>query len=323
LTKTCPVRWGFIGAGRHAMLRTAPAAHQMSGGRLYAAAARDPARAAALEPEVVFDSYSQLVEDPDVEAVYISIANNQHYQWAMRALECGKAVLCEKPLTMSLPEADRLLEVAGRHGQVLVEALWYRWHARIRAAESLIAQGYLGTAQRATAVVSIPSLDIGGYRVDASAGGGVLYDLGPYAISAILWGFGWADVIDVCASSRVGPHGVDTWTQATLRFASGIGKLLVCSDERRESLVIRGESGSLELGFPSFAAAPGDETELTLTTEGAAPRRISFAADDAYRRMFEDVSSRVRGGGGYVVPLEQSRATMATMDWIRRASISS
>jgi D-xylose 1-dehydrogenase (NADP+, D-xylono-1,5-lactone-forming) len=237
-----PVRWGFIGAGRHATLRTAPALRAARTGRLFAAAARDRERASALAPEIVLASYDEVIEHPEVEAVYISIANDKHAEWAHRALTGGKAVLCEKPLAMNRSEVDRLIEVASRTGLLLAEATWYRWHPRIRAAETLIGRGDLGSVYRVRAEFALASLDLGGYRTDPAAGG-VLLDLGPYVISAVLWAFGWADVLDVSATVWRTETGLDTRVEGELRFAAGNAEFIVDCAPRRESLVIQGEKG--------------------------------------------------------------------------------
>jgi D-xylose 1-dehydrogenase (NADP+, D-xylono-1,5-lactone-forming) len=312
-----PVRWGFIGAGRHATLRTAPALRAARTGRLFAAAARDRGRAAALAPEIVLASYAEVIEHPDVEAVYISIANDKHAEWAHRALSCGKAVLCEKPLAMNRGEVDRLIEVASRTGLLLAEATWYRWHPRIRAAETLIGRGDLGSVYRVRAEFALASLDLGGYRADPASGGGVLLDLGPYVVSAVLSAFGWADVLDVSATAWRTEAGLDTRVEGALRFAAGTAEFIVDCAPRHESLTIQGEKGRLDVLYPSYAAAADEPTTIAMRWSDGRPDQYCFDAVNAYQLMFEDVSSHLRGANGYVVPVGQSRAVADVLDRIR------
>src|SRR4051812_8628103 len=104
-----PVRWGLLGAGRVATEALAPALHAAHGAVLQAAAARDPERAAALEPAgAVYAEYDDLLADADVEAVWIALANDAHEPWSHRAVEAGKAVLCERPIGLTAAEVDAL-----------------------------------------------------------------------------------------------------------------------------------------------------------------------------------------------------------------------
>ncbi|MFM8482023.1 MAG: Gfo/Idh/MocA family protein, partial [Actinomycetota bacterium] len=95
------IRWGFLGAGYVASRAMAPAVHAARGAVLQAVASRDPQRSASLEPRVVVGDYAQLLDAPDVDAVYISLTNTQHHEWVVAALQAGKHVLCEKPLGVS------------------------------------------------------------------------------------------------------------------------------------------------------------------------------------------------------------------------------
>ena len=117
------VRWGFIGAGYVASRAMAPAVHAANGAILHAVASRDAKRSAQLEPVVVHQSYRTLIDDPNVDAVYISLTNVQHKEWVVAALEAGKHVLCEKPLAMNGEEVRTMQAVAERHQRLLVEAV--------------------------------------------------------------------------------------------------------------------------------------------------------------------------------------------------------
>src|SRR5688572_16204394 len=134
---TAPVRFGIVGAGRIAQHQIAPAIAQASNAELFAAASRDLERAQALKPKKAYADYDALLNDPDVEAVYIATHNGLHCPLTLRALECGKHVLCEKPLAASVSECSEMVAAAQQHGRVLMEAFMYRYHPQIAKAAEL------------------------------------------------------------------------------------------------------------------------------------------------------------------------------------------
>lgn len=318
-----PVRWGFLGAGRHATLRTGPAVHEAPGAVLHAVSARDPERARSLGPAgAVYRDYEAVLADPDIDAVYISLTNDVHRDWAIAALEAGKPVLCEKPLAMNASEVDDMIDASKRTGNLLVEASWYRWHPRIQLAEQLAAGGQIGAVRSATAVFSIDSLFLGGYRTDPAKLGGALGDLGPYAMSAALWALGWAEVHEVTASWRIGASGVDVLTEATLRCAGGRrARVYVAAGPPAQWVEVIGDKGRLDLRRSAFGAMPADMSVLELRDQAGQPRRFEFGPTNAYARMFEEVSRAIRGEDAFVVPLWQSRATVAALDGVRAAAL--
>ncbi|MSZ55189.1 MAG: gfo/Idh/MocA family oxidoreductase, partial [Actinobacteria bacterium] len=124
------VNWGFLGAGFVASRGLAPAVHAATGAHLYSVASRDAARSATLEPEMVHQSYSALLEDNRIDVVYISLSNSQHLEWVTKALQAGKHVVCEKPLGMNAMETRSMFDCAAQNGRLLIEAVWGRWHPR-------------------------------------------------------------------------------------------------------------------------------------------------------------------------------------------------
>jgi D-xylose 1-dehydrogenase (NADP+, D-xylono-1,5-lactone-forming) len=309
------VRWGFLGAGWIASRAVGPAVHAADGAVLDAAAARDLTRAARLGERVrLLPSYDALVEDPDVDAVYISLTNEVHAKWAIAALRAGKHVLCEKPLAMTAAEVDTMTEAAERHDRLLVEASWYRWHPRVRAAQQLVRDGLIGRVRHVSAGFTFSGDLEGNYRLDPARGGGALYDVGCYTVSAALWAFGGAPVREVVARQELGPSGVDLVTQAVLTFEHGDAAIRAGIGEApTQWLVITGDDGEIQLRDAAFTSWVADETEL-LMSDGKGTNRSWFGGVDAYRLMVEEVSSVISGGPGWVVPLAESRATAAVLD---------
>ena len=308
---TEPVRWGFLGAGMIATAALGPAVAAAAGAVLQAAGARDLARARALGPVRAYDDYAAVLADPDVEAVYIALSNEAHLPWTLAALEAGKAVLCEKPLGLTAAEVDAM--AAAADGGLLVEASWYRWHPRVRLAQRRLAE--IGTVRHVAAGFRFDGRLDGNYRLDRSRGGGALYDVGCYAVSACLWAVGQGAPLDVVAQSQLGPTGVDLDTRAVLRWADGTEAEVHAGITGAEGqwLVITGDSGEVELRDAPYTSWKHDDTELWVS-DGAGTERVPVPATDAYRVMVEEVGSVLRGGPGWVLPLEESRQTAAVLD---------
>jgi xylose dehydrogenase (NAD/NADP) len=310
------IRWGFIGAGWIAKIALAPAVHEASGAVLQAAAARDPERAKALGPVTVHPTYDALLADPDVDAVYISLSNEAHLPWTLAALAAGKHVLCEKPLCLTAEEVD---QIAAAQGDLLVvEASWYRWHPRVRLAQQHLAQ--IGEVRHVSAGFAFEGSLDGNYRLDPSRGGGALYDVGHYAVSAALWAVGRGLPKDVAARARWSDSGVDLSTEAVLDWDGATAQIRAGIDEGAgQWLVITGDHGELELRDAPFTSWTGQPTEL-MVSDGSTTTRLPVSPENAYRIMVEEVSSVIQGGPGWVLPLAESRLTAAALDQIRAAT---
>jgi predicted dehydrogenase len=315
------VRWGFLGAGGIATGALAPAVHAASGAVLQAAAARDVARAAALQPLSSYDDYAALLADDHVDAVYISLTNDQHLPWSVAAMRAGKAVLCEKPLALTAAEVDELAAVAEDTGQLLVEASWYRWHPRVRLAQQRLPE--IGPVRHVAAGFTFDGKLAGNYRLDPARGGGASYDVGCYAVSACLWGIGEGLPDEVAARSAYGPTGVDLTTEALLEWASGAQAEVRAGISGRDGqwLVLTGEHGEIELRDAPYTSWTTDDTELWVS-DGRETERVAVPAANAYQVMVEEFSSVLAGGPGWVLPLSESRDTAAVLDAIRASASS-
>ena len=312
------VRWGFLGAGNIAATALAPAVHAAEGAVLHAAAARDAGRAAALGTARAYGDYDSLLADDEVEAVYISLTNDKHLPWTLEALQAGKHVLCEKPLGLSASEVEAITAAASAADRRVVEASWYRWHPRVRLAQARLAE--VGVVQHVAAGFLFDSALEGNYRLEPAHGGGALYDVGCYAVSACLWAVGRGAPADVVTQSRRGPTGVDLESRAVLRWEPDGGPEVdaevhvgISGGGNGQWLVITGERGEIELRDASYTAWKDDHTELWVS-DGRGTERVPVPAVDAYRLMVEEVSSAVRGGEGWVLPLGESAQAAAVLD---------
>jgi predicted dehydrogenase len=288
-----------------------PAVHAADGAVLHAAGARDLERAQALGPVRAYADYDSLLADDEVEAVYVALSNDLHLPWTLAALEAGKHVLCEKPLGLTAAEVDRMAAAAG--DRLVVEASWYRWHPRVRLAQARLPE--IGPVRHVTAGFTFAGQLEGNYRLEPGRGGGALYDVGCYAVSACLWAVGQGVPEDVVARAELGPTGVDLDTRAILRWAGGAEAEVRAgmSSGDGQWLVVTGDRGEIELRDAPYTSWKDDATELWVS-DGAGTERVSVPAVDPYRLMVEEMSSVLRGGPGWVLPLAESRDTAAVLD---------
>ena len=309
-------RWGFLGAGFIAHTALAPAVHAASGSVLQACAARDLDRARALQPVGrAYDDYDALIEDPDVDGVYIALANDAHLPAILRALAAGKHVLCEKPMCLTETETVAAVAAAEAADRLLVEASWYRWHPRTRRAEQLVAGGALGEMNNVETALCFSGVPSQNYRRDPARGGGALYDVGCYAVSAAQWALG--DLAVVNAAARYADTGVDLHTRAVLASATGQARV-ECSIDAPQRDVLRVEG---TLGALTFADAPfmsyRAPAKLRLVDAAGGIHEQTFAALDAYQVMVEAFTRRAGGADAYTIPLVESLRTARTLDAIR------
>ena len=138
------IRWGLIGAGWIATKAIAPAMHSAPNAIVQAVASRDPKRSQSLNPITIHNSYEALINDPAVDAVYISLPNHLHCEWTVKALNAGKHVLCEKPFAMNAAEVEEMIQASRNNNRLLVEAVSSMWHPRMARLIEYVKNGSLG-----------------------------------------------------------------------------------------------------------------------------------------------------------------------------------
>ena len=309
------INWGFIGAGVVASKALAPAVRSASNANLYAVASRDISKASSLSPERVYDNYDELIDDPKVDAIYISLPNNFHAPIASRALRSGKAVLCEKPLTMNYQESLELVEAAALSKSLLVEAIWYRWHPRLIKACQQIAAGVIGEIKEINAAFTYVNSNKGNYRFDPALGGGALLDLGPYPLHLIPSLFGSEARVELLTvNQEFGPSGVDLVTKVealingSIKFNFNVSFVGQLSQE----ISILGSSGGIK--FLEGAAFTNWNEPSTLLVNDEI---YLFESVDAYQLMVEAVSDVILGKPAWIPPHSESLFVMDLIDQIR------
>jgi len=261
-----------------------------------AVASRDRGRAEAYAAEHGLarghGSYEALLEDPEVDAVYVSLPNALHVEWSIRALEAGKHVLCEKPLTRRPADAEAAFAAAGRAGRVLAEAFMWRHHPLALRLEELIAGGVVGEVRMVRAVFSFSLRHEGDVRLDAALDGGALMDVGCYCVSALRLVGGEPE--RVAGRQVLSAGGVDVRFTGTAAFPGGALGSFDCGLDvaPRSGLEVAGSDGVLFLADPWKATVPAIEVRRSGSVE-----RVEVDNPDPYTCELEDFAAAVRGDG--------------------------
>jgi predicted dehydrogenase len=287
------VRWGFLSTAR-INRRILAAAEKTDRAEVVAVASReaDRAEAYAVEHGIArsHGSYEALLEDPEVDAVYIALPNSLHVEWSVRALAAGKHVLCEKPLTRSPGEAEEAFDAAERAGRVLMEAFMWRHSPQTAKLAQLVEGGVIGELQLVRATFSFPLEGRRNIRLEPALGGGALMDVGAYCVSAVRLLAGEPE--RVYGEQVIGDSGVDILFTGVLRFPRGVlaeidaGMYL----PRRDGLEAVGTEGSLVIPDPWLA-----QRLVLHLRRGESREEIALPPADPYRLELENMCAAISG----------------------------
>jgi predicted dehydrogenase len=291
-----PVRWGILSTAKIARALLG-GAREARGAEVVAVASRDRARGEAFAAEHgigrVHGSYEALLEDPDVEAVYVPLPNSMHVPWSVRALEAGKHVLVEKPLTRRAAEAEAAFDAAERAGRLLMEAFMWRYHPQTETLTRLVSEGAVGEPRVVRAAFGF-DLEPGAVNVRWSGEleGGALMDVGCYCLSALRLLAGEPE--RVAAELVEGGEGVDRRVAAVLRFPDEVVGTLDCAFDvpYRAGIEVVGSTGTLVSLDPWHGKRPS----LSILRPDADPEAVPVEAADPYRLEVEDFSAAIREG---------------------------
>jgi len=314
---------GILGPGFVATHAVIPALQRIPQARLLAVASRDSERASMVSKqfgiERAYSDYQALLDDNDVNAVYIALPNHLHHPWTLRAAEAGKHVLCEKPLAINAIECDEMITACQNAHVVLMEAVMYRFHPRMLILKQLLENGELGTLRFLHLAFSFPFNAPENYRARREYGGGCLLDVGSYCIHAARW------LIASEPRSIQGfirrKDGIDVDTQALLTFDRSVIAHMQCSFAAAEHQVIEvvGSTGAVTVPL-AFTAWTGDITTLLLQ-RGAIFEQKTFAPADPYEAMAAHFIDCMLGKTELCLPPENSRGTSEVIDQLRQVCV--
>ena len=312
------VSWGFLSTANINDKVLAGAA-QSDRVDVIAVASRDAARAEVYARERgierAYGSYEDLLDDPDVEAVYISLPNSLHVEWSVRALEAGKHVLCEKPLSRRAEDVERAFDVAEQSDRLLMEAFMYRHNPQTARLKELVDGGAIGRLRLVRAAFSFPLADAGNVRLNPSLDGGGLMDVGCYCVSGTRLLGGESE--QVYGQQVLSESGVDELFTGTMRFPGDVlgqfdaGLVLL----ERDELEAIGEEGSLFLDDPWHCQRP----VIELRAAGGA-EEIAVEPVDSYRLELENLSDAIRGEAEPLLGREDAVGQARTIEALYRSA---
>jgi D-xylose 1-dehydrogenase (NADP+, D-xylono-1,5-lactone-forming) len=315
------IGWGVIGAtSQVAQLAVLPAIAASSRARLVAVASERAAdRGARFGAARAYRTYAALLDDPEVEAVYVPLPNSLHREWVERAAEAGKHVLCEKPLAPTAADAEAMASACATFGVTLLEAYMTPFHPRAEAVAALVASGRLGALRFARAAFTGTLDRRDDYRWRPDMGGGALLDVGIYCIAPLLDAAGRAPA-RVEAAAVLTESGVDASFSGWLDWGDGFTATIECSFDapERQSLELVGTEGAL---LVDRAYTPGpDDTAIILRHRDGRLEEIAAGGSDPYRAMIDHFAAVVRGETGPRRSCADSIALLSVLDRLREAA---
>ena len=305
-----PVKWGILSTA-DINRKVIPGAHESPKVDLVGVASRDRARAEAYAQkwaiERAYGSYEELLADPEIEAVYIPLPNTMHCEWSIRAVEAGKHVLCEKPMSRDPAEVEAAFDAAEREGRFLMEAFMYRHNPQTRRLLELLQQGAIGELRVVRSVFSYSLFDSQNIRLRPDVDGGALMDVGCYCVSGSRLLAGEPE--QVCGRQLIGETGTDWVFMGSMEFPATVFATFHCATSlpERDELEAIGSEGSLFLDDPWHCNRPVIELRREDGTE-----LIELEREDSYRLELENLSDAIRGEAepllGRADAVEQARA---------------
>ena len=301
------VKWGILGFASIARESFIPALLKADNSEFYALASRslDKLRQYGKcfnHPVKTYSNYDQLLDDPEIEAVYIPLPNSLHKEWTIKAARKGKHVLCEKPLALTSEDCREMIQECRRNNVKLMEGFMYRYSDRIAKAQKIILENKIGQVKYINSYFFSLASRACGDRINPTLGGGSLFDLGCYPVNLISMITGTEPVS--ISVEAIPINGVDRALSAILRYESGLIANINCgwiNEFRSLGTTIMGTEGTLQIPEP-FWGNPGS---LLLTTpEGE--EKISVDGTDRFRAEIQDFAGAIRENRPVRVDVEES-----------------
>ena len=317
------VKWGVLSTANIGRWAVNPAIQSSANGELVAVASRDDDRARAFAKEQGIPrhhgSYEALLDDPDVDALYIPVPNSIHREWTIRAARAGKHVLCEKPLAMDGSECEDMAVAAEEANVLLIEAFMYRFHPRTGRVLSMLSDGVVGDLRSVRSAFTFRLTQPDNIRLNPELGCGALMDVGCYCVNVSRTLAG-AEPVEISATARWTRRGVDNELVGVMRFEGDVTAHFDCAltMERSEFYEAAGADGQLRV---ESAFLPGSADVVIEERRGhAGVREHLVPGVDEYRLMVEHFADCVTGGTPVRYPAREAAANMRVIEALYRSA---
>lgn len=312
------IKWGVLSTAKIGVEKVIPAMQQGYYSQFEAIASRslEAAQEAAVNLQIpkAYGSYEELLADPEIEAVYIPLPNHLHVPWAIRCLDAGKHVLCEKPIAMNAKEAATLLEHAKKYPHLkIMEAFMYRHHPQIQMVKQMVDQKRIGDLRNVHAAFSYYNVDPENVRNKADIGGGGLLDIGCYCISLARFLFG-AEPKRVSGSVEFDPElKIDRLASGILEFETGTATFSCATQliEHRQAVLL-GTKGKILIEDPFVPVA--EKATHVLHQVGEDGREHMFEQINQYTLQGDLFSLVIQNDSPVPTPLEDAVGNMRVID---------
>jgi predicted dehydrogenase len=314
------IRWGLLSTA-HINDALIEPIRQAGRSELVAVASRslDKAQAYAQEKGIpkAHGSYEDLLADPNVDVIYISLPNTLHCEWTVKAVEAGKHVLCEKPITPTLPELDQIEAAAKANKVTVFEAFMYLHHPQTLHVKDMIQSGQLGDLQLINSWFAyyLPPKDSDNIRLNPNLAGGSLWDVGVYPNSLAIVMANAGAPVEIWAEQIKGETGVDVSMIGQMKFANGVVAQISCGFRTpfREGAHIIGDQGIIHILEPWKPGLQGKESHLFFSARDDTKETLVIPAANPYLAEVEAMEACILDGAEPIVPLSLSRAFLRSV----------
>ncbi|HZL08844.1 MAG TPA: Gfo/Idh/MocA family oxidoreductase [Prolixibacteraceae bacterium] len=319
------IRWGVLSTAKIGREKVIPGIQKGSNCTVDAICSRNLEQATAtaklLNISKAYGSYEELLNDPEIDAVYIPLPNNMHVEWAIKAMQAGKHVLCEKPIGVSAAEALSLLQEAQKYPQLKVmEAFMYRFHPQWQKVKSLIADDVIGELKAVQSHFSYFNIDPKNIRNSLAAAGGALMDIGCYCVSFSRFLFNEEPTRVVSCIDHDPQWKTDRLTSAMLDFGDGKISTFTCSTQLMpyQRVNIFGTNGHIEIEIP--VNAPKDASSKIWVRTKTGSEEIIIEAVDQYTIQAESFAKAILNDSPVSTDLMDAVNNMKVIEAIFKSS---
>lgn len=312
------IRWGVLSTANIGRTQVIPAIFRAENAEMSAISSRgDRVYAAARELGIpkAYESYEALLDDPEIDAVYIPLPNNLHKEWVIKAAEKGKHVLCEKPAALSAQEAKEMIEACEANGVKFMEAFMYQLHPQHARVKEIISSGEIGEVKL---IKSSHSFYLnnreGDIRMDKTMGGGSIYDVGSYCVQVIRH-LTDSEPVKVQAIAELDEAtGIDLTSTVYMKMDNGVKAMFDCSFDmiNRNEYEVIGTEGKIKVPFAFRPDINGGIGKVIIQNNGMTREEKIYG--DIYRMEIEQFSRAILDGGEPAITTESTLKNMAVLD---------
>jgi len=318
------VRFGIISTAKIGIEKVIPALQRSEYCEVVAIGSRDSGKAEETAEKLgitrAYGAYEELLNDPDIDALYIPLPNHLHLPWILKSIKSGKHVLCEKPITLNSEEAHQLLDESGKYPDIkIMEAFMYRFHPRWQRMYELINKGEIGSLKTIHSFFSYYNDDPENIRNIAEMGGGGLMDIGCYSISLSRFLFGEEPITVKGVMQKDSGFNIDRLTSGILEFDSGTS-VFTCSTQlyKDQFVIAYGTKGKIEMDWP-FNPDLEKTTKLRIHSNSGI-KTEEFPPSDHFTNQADQFARSILEKTEVPTPLTDAVANMNVIDQLRENS---